>query len=469
MISCYGFKPLSVAVQTLDALPRHLLTPFNGPVPPSNLLDKIARSVSHAQGPLEWPHSVRATRAKLVEIARARDKGRSKENMTIDEQDEDEVVEMPGRQPANVKRPLYRQSSMDFLPSKDKGSGSLSRSAARYLISISANSSAPRLSSRLQRTDRIIPTYHPYARPTSRSPSPPVLTPHSERDRQGYFPLTPIFAPSLPPCTLRRRTSSNSLGSRLPQPLRRSSSTMSTHSNPTPTSTLAGPTNTGVLPSTKSATNARPTRRSDSFSCAALGPPSLKRAPSFGACSIASGVSAHVTEKQVQDPESDEEEKARDKKVKRPRTRSATAAAPVSPDKKRHEREKKTKAQKDPEIRKPSSPTKALTKSKSRTRAGSMFGAELPQPQSQPILPTASRSSMAAPLRHTSASPPPTVGTGAGSPPKTLRRIKTTTFNLGPCAPARRISFGSLAPPMEEQEGAKNVSPSALGSAFQMS
>ena len=53
----------------MDALPSHLLTPFNGPVPPSNLLDKIAKGVMHAKGPAEWPHSLRATRAKIVELA----------------------------------------------------------------------------------------------------------------------------------------------------------------------------------------------------------------------------------------------------------------------------------------------------------------------------------------------------------------------------------------------------------------
>ena len=130
-VSVSSFLPHLVTVslsslKTLDTLPGHLYTPFNGPVPPSNLLDKIARSVSQAQGPLEWPHSIRATRAKLVEIARARDKDRNKENMTIDEQDEDGVVEVPpGHQP---KKPLHKQSSMDFLPSRDKGNGSVSRS-----------------------------------------------------------------------------------------------------------------------------------------------------------------------------------------------------------------------------------------------------------------------------------------------------------------------------------------------------
>ena len=40
--------------QTLNVLPSHLLTPFNGPVPPSNLLEKIVRGVA-VEGPTDWP------------------------------------------------------------------------------------------------------------------------------------------------------------------------------------------------------------------------------------------------------------------------------------------------------------------------------------------------------------------------------------------------------------------------------
>lgn len=116
--------------QALDALPGHLYTPFNGPVPPSNLLDQIARRVLKAHEPLEWPHSIRATRTKLAEIARTSDK----ENMTIDEADEEEVY-VTGNEAAQAlkpnrpipKRTMCRQSSMDFLPARDKTSGSLLR------------------------------------------------------------------------------------------------------------------------------------------------------------------------------------------------------------------------------------------------------------------------------------------------------------------------------------------------------
>lgn len=121
--------------KALDALPGHLYTPFNGPVPPSNLLDQIARRVLKAHESLEWPHSIRATRTKLAEIARASDK----ENMTIDEVNEEDetlvtgndvvqVLQPKSKRPVLPKRPLYRQSSMEFLPARDKTNNSLLRS-----------------------------------------------------------------------------------------------------------------------------------------------------------------------------------------------------------------------------------------------------------------------------------------------------------------------------------------------------
>ncbi|KAJ8495041.1 hypothetical protein ONZ45_g13020 [Pleurotus djamor] len=125
-----------VKFQTLDALPSHLITPFNGPVPPSNLLDKIARGVVQAKGPVQWPHSVRATRAKLLEVARARAKEEAlrldDHRVIAEESDRDYDVAMPSSEWAEVdvlqsttnlqrKRPLYRQSSMDFINAELKG------------------------------------------------------------------------------------------------------------------------------------------------------------------------------------------------------------------------------------------------------------------------------------------------------------------------------------------------------------
>ena len=122
-------------LQTLDALPSHLLTPFNGPVPPSNLLDKIARGVAKIKNPVDWPHSMRATRAKIVELARqragdARD-GSGSDTIVEEESDSSDV---PLQQTTNIglKR-LYKQSSMDFMkpPKLDlKDNANITRYAA---------------------------------------------------------------------------------------------------------------------------------------------------------------------------------------------------------------------------------------------------------------------------------------------------------------------------------------------------
>jgi hypothetical protein len=115
--------PYFSAPQTLDALPAHVLTPFIGPVPPSNLLDKIARGVAQAKGPSEWSYSLRATRVKLVELCRARAKDVSAEQKrynTIEEEDMDQDLEQFRevlKRTTNIRRPLYRQNSMDFMQS----------------------------------------------------------------------------------------------------------------------------------------------------------------------------------------------------------------------------------------------------------------------------------------------------------------------------------------------------------------
>ena len=170
--------------QTLDALPAHLLTPFHGPIPPPNLLDKIARGVSNAKGPVDWPHSIRATRVKLIELARIRAKEAAQnENVrtTITEEDEfacsaaGEVLQQSTNTTA-PRRPLYRQSSMDFMNSA-KTDLKDNDNIARYVPIVGDVESVSylfsSLSNRLQRTDRLIPNpaYHPYSRPSlHRSP-----------------------------------------------------------------------------------------------------------------------------------------------------------------------------------------------------------------------------------------------------------------------------------------------------------
>ncbi|KAF8126922.1 hypothetical protein EV363DRAFT_1401366 [Boletus edulis] len=157
--------------RTLDALPAHLVTPFNGSVPPSNLLDKIARGISAAKGPNDWPHSIRATRVKLLEVARR--EAREERRKAITEERcvplgslaWQEVLQPRTNTPIHTRRPIYRQSSMDFMDS-DKSDRS---------------ESIARLSNRLQRHDHVL--HHPYLRPAhtrhrpelnKRSPSTPI-------------------------------------------------------------------------------------------------------------------------------------------------------------------------------------------------------------------------------------------------------------------------------------------------------
>lgn len=127
-----------ICLQTLDALPAHLLTPFNGLVPPSNLLDKLARGIAAAKGPNDWPHTVRATRVRLLELARvkaqeetlsllpsspsalspghvlhrlAQRKGEKRARTS----DPTEVLQPRTNTPNARRRALYRKSSMDFI------------------------------------------------------------------------------------------------------------------------------------------------------------------------------------------------------------------------------------------------------------------------------------------------------------------------------------------------------------------
>lgn len=148
LIFATWFAPAHVSLETLDALPAHLITPFNGSVPPSNLLDKIARGISAAKGPNDWPHSIRATRIKLLELARR--KAQEERCMAIvgedsaplgetacqgdtcraSTPDHAEVLQPRTNTPIHIRRPLYRQSSMDFM---NPDQSDRSESIARYV------------------------------------------------------------------------------------------------------------------------------------------------------------------------------------------------------------------------------------------------------------------------------------------------------------------------------------------------
>ncbi|KAF9533864.1 hypothetical protein CPB83DRAFT_889659 [Crepidotus variabilis] len=340
--------------RTLDALPSHLVTPFNGPIPPSNLLDKIARGVSQAKGPTEWPHSIRHTRVKLLELARAK----AKEDKALQEADrsrnvirEEVEVEMGldeaeganysyfhdreekpvnlGLNSPHIKRPLYRQSSMDFIrPSQEDLKG---------------NASIARLSKRLQRSDRLFPnpSYHPYSRTTPRTFASSSAAANDNPPDLSSVPS--LISPSTPSSSTLNTLSSYGLGGPGPggRVLRRSASSMST-------STTSSMNMSIYTSSSGSAPDPRVQRilRSSSFYGPAISstppppPPKdlpiltsrpavgVKRAPSYGA--LAQGVrtelAQHGRKGSGSYPSSDEEEKGRDSNRKKARKVSGAGA-----------------------------------------------------------------------------------------------------------------------------------------------
>lgn len=133
-------------------------------------------------------------------------------------------------------------------------------------------------------------------------------------------------------------------------------------------------------------------------------------------------------------PSSDDEEKVRTKKVKKQKTSSSAV------DKSRKSstlpKATSTSTLKSGGTTTPKGSVRSRKTSKTKTtRASSLFGAELPNPQPAPPMPIASYTQTVE-------------ATPMLSPHKTLRRVKTTNF---PRAMSRRISFGSLAAPVEEE------------------
>ncbi|KDR79000.1 hypothetical protein GALMADRAFT_224250 [Galerina marginata CBS 339.88] len=310
--------------RTLDALPAHLVTPFNGPVPPSNLLDKIARGVSQAKGPAEWLHSIRATRVKLLELARSR----AKEEALAERQRQviAEEVEIDDgshhsnysyfhdgeEKPVAPRRPLYRQSSMDFIKPSP--------------ADIKDNANIARLSNRLQRSDRLFPnpSYHPYSRlPRSHA--------HAHADRRSSSPPHPTDVPALINPSTPSSSTLNSFSSlsSAPRVLRRSASTLSSGS-------LFSSSSSGMpLPDPR----LQRVKRSDSFCSGPPAPPpkdtpraaGMKRAPSYGTLAQEARQEAAATDRvharklSGSYPSSDEEEKARTRRAKKMRTKTGAA------------------------------------------------------------------------------------------------------------------------------------------------
>ncbi|KZP25227.1 hypothetical protein FIBSPDRAFT_950591 [Athelia psychrophila] len=478
--------------RTLDALPSHLLTPFAGPLPPANLLDKIARGVAHAKGD-EWPHSVRATRAKLLELARASgERGRARNSITeeregwevegihggeraqgvgeriMDVTNTPPTVTMGGEKASEKgagRRPLYRQSSMDFLSS----------------AKLDEDGNVSRLSNRFARAERLIPHtpkgkagYHPYRR-GARPGSPTGGNP-------DYFGLGHALNPSTPSSstlntTTYTTTSRTNTTSTNPTSWRTSSASSSSASSSGLSCGLVDP-------------RVQRVRRAESYSYSAVGRGTLKRAPSFGAKSPAKAKSNAKTpasrEKEVQSPgaSSDEEEKARARGAKKARTtpaRAAKSAAVVPPTPVQAPAKSKLRSaakQLSVDTNTPT-PTAASSIPKKPTAAAavkkpthpranlqrnpSIFGAPLP------ALPLPASSSAPAPLTRPflSTSTTTTSNSPRGSPmplntpstpARTLRRVPRVPAELG-----RRIEFGGLlASPGGGERGM------GLGSAFQL-
>ncbi|KLO08929.1 hypothetical protein SCHPADRAFT_916825 [Schizopora paradoxa] len=440
-------EQVSLLGKTLDALPSHLLSPYNGSIPPANVLDKIARSVINAKDPIEWPHSVRSTRIKLLNLARSYNDNGHGDGRRSSELSPDVLQPTTTNVP---KKPLYRQSSMDFL----KGN------------SLMHERSIDRLSTRLQRVDRIVsPKLNPYEDLSPRSPSP--LKPYGVLNGEDG-PRTPIedgprFPLSRPPLQRGPR-------------LRRSTTTIACL--PTiPSEVAAAYTSTDA-----SRLTVPKVKRSESFSSPSfngLGH-SLKRAPSFGTLSTRStrSTKSHDSSRMSVDdqkensphihqeldiyPSSDEEEKHRHKKVKKLKT-SVEASPTIDKGRRTRSGSRATlpKAASSATLKSTSTATPTSTvRSKKSSRAkmpkaSVLFGAELPHPQPEPS-PPATLMSPAAPVFLESLMTPAPNN-------RTLRRVKTTNF---PSQMSRRISFSNLIPPVEEETTGQG---SGLGSAFQMS
>nr|GAT50757.1 predicted protein [Mycena chlorophos] len=445
----YEWKPDQILFlrRTLDALPPHLFTPFNGPIPPSNLLDKIARGVAQAKGE-DWPHSMRATRTKLIEVARTMADEDSKLHQSIPEEDASQYPTGDVLQPTtNIdqggaglgpRRPLYRQSSMDFLNASDS----------------QRDESISRLSRRLQKADRFIPNpnhtnYHPYSRSQihRRSSSPP---------KPNDVPS--LINPSTPSSSTLSSLASLSAASH-PRTLRRS---MSITSSSTASSSRMSLGSVGSLPPIDDPRVTR-IRRSESFCGPQMEPRrSVKRAPSYGV--MAAAVEIDLT------PSSDEEEKDRTRRAKKQRVRNDSAATPplspspvsspaTSPVTKTRATAGALKRKTPASVKAPESASAVPSKS-TRKRSPGLFGAELPlassSASSQDPAPTTPILSPA-PLLLSAAAPAP-------EKVKTLRRVRRLPA-------ARRISFGSLIPPVGEEAPDADMESNAehaLGSAFQL-
>ena len=95
-------------------------THTNGPVPPSNLLDKIACSVAEAKGHIEWPHSQCTTHTKIIKLTKCQARDSTPiPGITKEPGEEEELHEVPRLSSCiNQRETLCHQSRIMFLPSE---------------------------------------------------------------------------------------------------------------------------------------------------------------------------------------------------------------------------------------------------------------------------------------------------------------------------------------------------------------
>ena len=112
----FHLPPLFLALkQTLNVLPRHSTAPFNKPVPPSHLHDRVARGFTEAKGFADWPHSQRATRAKIIKLTRCRARDTTPLAGIAEESCEDEELHKVVR-PCQSQKDLATQIQHGFNP-----------------------------------------------------------------------------------------------------------------------------------------------------------------------------------------------------------------------------------------------------------------------------------------------------------------------------------------------------------------
>ena len=305
------------------------------------------------------------------------------------------------------------------------------------------------LSYRLQHTERMIPNpaYHPYARPS----------PHL---RSG--------GSSASSTTLNSQSSCGS-ASKVPR-LRRSLSSISNSSD----SYVQTP---GFDP------RVQHIRRTESFAGSALYPPGspLKCVPSFGSISKRSSDAMSVDYSNRSDvtSSSDEEEKLRSKKAKKPRVKASSPTTPVSsPSPPSHVKTKQLRRTTKHISKTSSAPTPTDTHRTSRqkvtlSRNPSILGPELPHlSHARPTPPTPVAQSRPHRKSPPAPSPLPPASHAATllqtpSPParKTPRRTKAPSS--GRAIVGRKISFGSVMATHEEENACLGAG-LGLGSAFQL-